>query len=251
MALPQLSNILQAAYEVLKDAGQKGMSLDQITEAAMVQHRNMGLSLEDFRKKVASALAANLKLKSARPTFAPVNWDKGPRKGKPKQGWYRIRPVRNPLKIKPIVIPPVPNAFLGKAGEYAVMGELLFWGFNTSSMIVDDGVDVVANKEGKFFYIQVKTATRQDSGKYSFTIGQAAFKRYNASDVFYVFVMRGILSNEYIIVPSTHINFLIDTGVISDGSSLSLTITSDPKKTMYTLNGTDITPCYGNFGQIK
>lgn len=113
-----LSPILQAAKEILEKVDTKGLSLDQITETAIVQHRNMGLSFEDFRKKVSSALAANLKLKSAKPTFASVNWDKGPRKGKPKQGWYRIRPVKNP-PVPPAISPdPVPRAFLGKAGEY-------------------------------------------------------------------------------------------------------------------------------------
>lgn len=132
------------------------------------------------------------------------------------------------------------------------MSELLFWGLNASAMIVDDGIDIVAsNEKGKFFYIQVKTATRQGSGKYSFAINQASFKRYNTANVFYVFVMRGTLSNEYVIVPSTHINFLVNTGAIMGSSTLSLSITSDLKKTRYTLNGTDITPCYGDFGQIK
>lgn len=246
----QLSPILQAAKDILKGAGLKGMYVRDIAEAAVAQHKNMNLSVEDFHKKVQTAIAANLKLKSAKPTFAPVNWDKGPRKGKPRQGWYRLRPDRSTPAVKAVSAPQVSNAFLGKAGEHAVMSELLFWGFNSSIMTVDDGIDIVSSKDSKFFHIQVKTATRQDNGSYSFSIKQDAFRRYDAANVFYVFVMRETLKNEYIVVPSSHIKFLMGIGAITDSTNLSVTITADAKRTRYALNGTDITPCYGGFGQI-
>lgn len=247
----KLSPILQAARDILEDSGNKGMHVGDIAIAAVAQHKNLGLSAEDFHKKVQQAIANNLKLKTAKPTFAPVNWAKGPRKGKPMQGWYRLKAIRNPSPVPPAPPTPPKAGFTGKGGEYAVMSELLFWGFNASIMTVDDGIDIVAsNDDGKFFHIQVKTATRQDSGKYSFAISQASFRRYHGSNVFYVFVLRENMKNKYIIIPSTHIQFLINTRAIADNATLSLSISSDDKKKKYLLNNTDITPCFGNFGEI-
>ena len=248
---PELSPILQAAKEILKEAGRKGLHVRTIAEAAVAKNKNLGLSIDDFCKRLQSALSGNLKLKSIKPTFASVNWDKGSRKGKSKQGWYRLRPERVIPVIETVPAPQPGKAFLGKAGEYAVMSELLFWEFNASIMTVDDGIDIVASKNNKFFYIQVKAATRQDNGKYIFTINKDSFKRYNTANVFYVFVLRENIQNDYIIIPSMQINYFIGTGAITDGSVFSLTITTNDKKTEYTLNNkVKITPCYGNFGEL-
>lgn len=50
------------------------------------------------------------------------------------------------------------KAFLAKGGEYAVASELMFREFNVSIMVVDKGVDLVVEKNNKYFNIQVKTA---------------------------------------------------------------------------------------------
>lgn len=247
----ELSPILQAAKEILRETGRKGMHVRTIAEAAVAQNKNLGLSIEDFCKKLQPALSGNLKLKNSKPTFALVNWDKGSRKGKPKQSWYRLRPERVIPVIETVPAPQTGKAFLGKAGEYAVMSELLFWGFNASIMTVDDGIDIVASKHNKFFHIQVKTATRQDNGKYIFTINKDSFKRYNTANVFYVFVLRENMKNDHIIIPSMQIDYFIGTGAITDGSVFSLTITTNDKKTEYTLNNkTNIKPFYGRFGEL-
>lgn len=248
----ELSQILQTAKEILEGAGRKGMHVSEIAQAAVAQIKNMGLPAEEFQRKVQSALAANLKLKSTKPSFAPVNWDKGSRKGKPKQGWYRLRQIKTtPVSIT-VSAPKTEKSFLGCAGEHAVMSELLFWGYNASTMAVDDGIDIVASKDGKFFYIQVKTASCQAGDKYQFTIPQASFKRYDTYNVFYVFVMRKNQNNDYIILPVGSINHFINSGVINQSASLSLTISHDCKKTKYILNGKEnITSFFGNFGAIK
>ena len=70
--------------------------------------------------------------------------------------------------------PNVDTGYFGKAGEHAVSSELLFWGYNVSSMAVDQGVDLVASKNGKYFHLQVKTATPQSQpngvSKYQFSV---------------------------------------------------------------------------------
>ena len=249
--MAELSPILTTVKEILQEVGRKGMNVQDIAEAAVSRNANMGLSAEDFCKKVSSALASNLKLKSTKPTFAKVNWDKGSRKGKPRMGWYRLRQEKITPVLETVQTPKINKPFLGKAGEYAVMSELLFWEYNASVMAVDDGVDIVASKGSSFFHIQVKTATCQDNGKYLFTINQASYKRYDAANVFYVFVLRQNQGNEYIIIPSRTLQYFIDTGVIAGASVYSITISTDAKKAEYTLNSkASVTPYYGKFGEI-
>lgn len=246
-----LSPILTIAKEILQTAGRKGMHVSEIAQAAVAQNKNRGLPVEAFQKKVAAALAANLKLKATKPSFAQVNHDKGPRRGKPKQGWYRCKETR---ALPPTPDPPRENPTTqatGKGGEYAVMSELLFWGYNASIMTVDDGVDIVASKGGNFFFVQVKTATPQDSGKFSFTIKKSSFQRYNGANSFYVFVMRSNLKNDFIVLPAQQIKHFIGTGCINDSTNLSITITRNNKNTAFLINGNgDVTQYFCAFNRI-
>ena len=58
-----LTPILQAVKEILSSAGRKGMHVSKISQAAVNENKNMGLTAEEFKKKITAALAANLKLK--------------------------------------------------------------------------------------------------------------------------------------------------------------------------------------------
>lgn len=246
-----LSPILQAAKEILSDVGLKGMHVQDLAEAAVAQNKNLGLTAEEFKKKVQVALLNNLKLKTTKPSFAPVKWDKGPRKGKPKQGWYRIKIERIIPVQETIPVPQVPKGFVGKGGEHAVMSELLFWGYNASIMTVDDGIDIVASKNNRFFHIQVKTSTVQANGKFNFAISRTSFKRYNSANVFYVLVLRRDARNEFIIIPCRQLQYFMDAGYVTDAATLSLSVTADARGAKFTLNGkADVTPFYGKFGDI-
>lgn len=250
-----LSPILQIAKEILQDAGQKGLHVKSIATQAVNQNKNMGLSADEFQKKVQSALAANLKLKSTSPTFGQVNHSTGTRKGKPKQGWYRLKIKRTKTNLPS---PPKPNAphstgFAGKAGEYAVMSELLFWGFNTSIMTVDDGIDIVATKGNRFFLLQVKTAHQNENGKYQFSIKKSSYTRYSANNVFYVFVLRSQCKNDFIIIPHMQLEYFINTSSINISTErFSIIISYDEKKKGFILNNhASIQVFHGNFGVIK
>lgn len=241
----QLTQILEVAKDILATAGRKGMSVAEISEAAAKQAKNMSLSVDEFSRRLQPALAANLKLKAKTPTFAPVNWDRGPRKGKPRQGWFRLR--RQPPPKPEIEPPQTGKLFTGKAGEYAVMSELLFWEFNVSVMVVDDGIDLVASKSNAYFNIQVKTATEQDGGKFQFNIDHTSFRKHDSATMFYVFVLRRGLKNEFIIIPSITLRTLIGE-YTSKSPKLSVVISVDQKGVKYSLNGkTDVTPYFGNF----
>lgn len=247
----KLSQTLEIARDILKSAGLKGMHVSDISAAAVAKNKNMAMPAEEFQTKLQAALASNLKLKKQRPSFTGVKWDNGPRKGKEKRGWYRLKIEKSPTAAAQIEPPQTDKAFTGKAGEYAVMSELLFWEYNASVMAVDNGIDLVASKDNKYFHVQVKTATELDGGKFSFTIKHTSFKQHDSATMFYVFVLRRGLRNEYIIIPSSYLRALITGGRIAASAMLSITIAADSKGVKYMLNGiTDVSPYFGNFGGI-
>jgi len=222
------------------------MHVDDIAAAAVATNKNRGLAVDAFSRKIQSSLASNLKLKSQKPSFARVE---GKKKGQFKKGWYRVKVERQAPISATIAVPDAVPAYLGKAGEMAVISELLFWGYNASSMLVDSGIDVVASKDGKYFHIQVKTAS-DNCGVFYFSIKNSSFQQNNNSTMFYVFVLRRKINSEFVIVPSSYLHALIAGGKITSSASLSITISVDEKRRKYMLNGVDVGIYVGNFGVI-
>ena len=239
----ELSPILDTARQIL--TGKPPMHVNDIAAEAVRTNRNQQLSAEDFAKRLAAAMSANLRTKT--PTFGKVKNSNGSLK----KGIYRLRPSRS----RPTPPPPPPqvsNGFLGKAGEHAVMSELLFWGFNASLMAVDEGIDVVASKENRYFHIQVKAASPNPSGSYSFSIRPESFDANDSTQTFYIFVMRKAAGNDYAVIPSSHLRTQKSLGVIGGANTLSVTIAPDEKGRVFTMGRKDnITPFINNFGLIK
>lgn len=139
-----------------------------------------------------------------------------------KRGYYKLRkPKVVRVKPTPLAIAPVETCYtqeknyIGSAGEMAVCSELLFREYNVSRMSVDDGVDVVAIKNGKTFYIQVKTA-QIVSKSFNVTIKTKSFQRYSANDCYYIVVARS-LKNMFFIFTSDDIKRMITNGDINCG----------------------------------
>jgi hypothetical protein len=243
----KLTEILEIAKDILKPAGLKGMHVNAIAKAAAQNNRTLSLSEEDFAAKLSGALNQNLNLKTRRPSFAKIEGKKGVHK----RGWYRVKVEKTPTAAAQIDPPETDKAFTGAAGEHAVMSELLFWEYNASVMVVDDGIDLIASKDNKYFHVQVKTAAEQDGGRFTFTVKYNSFKEHDSASMFYVFVLRRRLRNEFIIIPSGYLRTLISGGRITQNAVLSITITADPKGVKYLLNGSvDVSPYFGNFGAI-
>jgi hypothetical protein len=244
----KLTPVLEVAKEILKPTGLKGMHVDDIAAMAVAANTNMGLSADEFSARLSSALAGNLKLKTQAPSFVRLP---GKKKGSYKRGWYRLKIDRSGPVMAAIEIPESDKAFTGKAGELAVMSELLFWGYNASSMLVDSGIDVVASKGNKYFHIQVKTATEKDGGRFTFSIKNSSFSQNHNSSMFYVFVLRRGLANEFVIIPSNYMQALIAGGKISAGPMLTVMISVDVSRKRYVLNGSTNVDIYvGNFGGL-
>lgn len=243
----QLTPILEVVREILKGAGLKGMHVDDIAVAAVSQNKNMGLAVDEFSRRIQGALAAHLKLKTQKPSFARVE---GSKKGQFKRGWYRVKVERQAAVTAAIEPPDTDKSFIGKAGEMAVISELLFWGYNASAMLVDSGIDVVASKGGKYFHIQVKTST-ENAGRFYFSIKNSSFQQNHNSSMFYVFVLRQKLNCEFVIIPSSYVQALVASGKIGAGPTLSVSISVDEKRRKYVLNGSiDVGIYVGNFGGL-
>lgn len=83
----------------------------------------------------------------------------------------------------------VSTDFIGRAGECAVMSELLYRGYNANRMMVDEGVDIIAEKNNIYYYIQVKTTSVRDGRIYaSLPIGQ--FAQFINNQIRYYIVAR-------------------------------------------------------------
>ena len=189
-------------------------------------------------RKYHQALAANLKTKT--PSFTKVAGKKD-LLGKPisyKKGIYRLKQTKFISASAPMP-DPIDTMFLGKAGELSVMSELLFWGYNPSLMMVDQGIDIVASKNSLYYHIQVKTATKNTIGKFSFSIKSHIFNAHHKGSTYYVFVMRENNSNIFAVIPSTHLNTQKHLGVIKGDGTLGITISMDEKKRIFHLNGKD------------
>lgn len=243
--MSELTPILQAAKDILAEA-KKELHVNEIAEIAAGKNKTLGMDKVAFAEKLSGALAAHLKTK-AQIFGKPLN-----KQGRPRKGVYRLR--KTAITTIPVIkaAPPAANTlYLGKAGEYAVASELLFWGFNVSMMAVDQGIDLVAEKDGKFRHLQVKTSTiSADDRPFGFAIQQRAFDANQHLNPWYVFAMRQGVHTDYAVIPSTHLLHLRSTGLIN-GKDFSIQITRDSKGKQYKLNGShDINMYINNFGLI-
>lgn len=214
------------AIKLFEQGGRKTYHIKDLVELAeAVGSVPAGQTLEEFTRTLNGFLARNVKSKSAQ--FSKVK----NKSGGYRKGFYRIRP-QAPLRIE-AAQPKVETAYTGAAGEFAVLSELLFRGFNASKMTVDSGIDVVASKDDKYFHIQVKTAN-ESQGKYSATVKANTFQ--HSSVVFYVVVLRTYTVtryvNDYVIFSSGEIRRMISQNILGSGISISLRISRDGSRYM-------------------
>ncbi len=228
--------LIEQVAEILRES-RKEMHVDEIALALAKKYPHIQIPAEQLPLKVSSALSQDIKKNKKDSIFSkPKN-----KKGGARRGFYKIKIPRSNIP-KEIVVPEQPrvtSSYTGKAGEFAVLSELLFFGFNASYMAVDDGIDVIASKENKYFHIQVKTANISDSGKYSFTLNQRAYDAKDASTTFYILVLRGFTghsyNNNFLIFPNNEVRRLVESGIVQKGDKLSFRIEKD-RNGKYMLN---------------
>lgn len=209
----------------------KTFHVDDLADIAVkMEMVPLGETKESLSTKINAYLYRNAKSKT--PDYSRVKNSKGGYS----RGVYRAKPQKA-FDLTPKEIPKVSTQFTGVAGEFAVLSELLFRGYNTSKMTVDDGIDVVASKEEKYFHIQVKTANFFADKPFQATISEKAFR--HSTSVFYIVVLRAPTPigfvNKYAIFPSSDIRRLITQGILKDATTISLRISIENQK--YYLNG--------------
>lgn len=238
--------------EVLSDSG-KSMHVDNIAIAAVAKYPNLPDPPEALSAKISAMLSSEVKKPRSQSLFTkPKNKSGGFRRG-----FYRLRIGRKavPKNFKVPEQPKVSTQFTGKAGEFAVMSELLFFGFNVSAMTVDDGIDVIASKGESYFHIQVKTSNASASNKFQFKITRRAFGSKDASATFYVLVLRISESSrntcEYLVLPSSEIRRLVDKGVIKEGDAMTLSVDRERGNRFLLNNTEDVTWALNRFDNVK
>lgn len=149
----------------------------------------------------------------------------------------------------------VEGGYIGKAGEYSVLSELLFRGFNASLMAVDTGVDILATKDNEVFNIQVKTrnvSKRHDA--YFFNIRIASFERHNPGKTFYIFLLREKGEIDYVIIPLLELEKNIDQEyikIVGKGKLYRVTIKKRGGKICLGRNENDVSYYLGRWEVIK
>ena len=216
-------NNLEIATSVLESANSE-LHVDEIAQRAISSGLIQGILPEDLSKKLSSALSQSV----GRPStpFAKLK----NKTGGFKRGVYRLKRTRHTTPEPTIPEPPPVDdtGFAGRGGEYAVMSELLFRGFNVSLMSVDKGVDIVA---------------ANDKDKY--------FDANHSSQTFYVFALRKESRCDFVIMPNSQIANFVTLGIIKGQDTLSIRITYDSKTRKHSLNnGHDISIFVNRFGQI-
>lgn len=241
--------------DVIKNAfvyiGKKELHVNEITRYVkdMVKEFNE-IDIDTLRKKVNTVLASDVKLKTKSHTFERVKNGRGSYK-KGLYSLYVIKEKENPInpdskknkknekglfdseqssetKNKVYINSNIFNGLstqqIGKSGEYAVVSELLFRGFNATPMTVDDGVDIAASvaSKGKFFFIQVKT-TSCINDSFETKIDKDSYARYNMSNMYYIIVIRFIKDsipiNQYLIFNSYDIEKMVSRDLVGNNQN--------------------------------
>ena len=229
------------------------LHVDDIAKAILAKYPSLQVSAKVLSQKVSAVLSADVKKRKTDSLFSKLK----NKSGGLRRGIYKLKIGRKTVSkaFKVPEQPKVSSQFTGKAGEFAVMSELLFFGFNASAMTVDDGIDIVASKSDTYFHIQVKTANISAQNKYQFRVTKRAFGSKDASSTFYVLVMRTNEATrnicEYLVLPSSEIRRLVEKSVVRDGEALSIVIERE-RGNRFLLNGAeDISWTLNRFDAIK
>ncbi|MFA6432807.1 MAG: winged helix-turn-helix domain-containing protein [Candidatus Paceibacterota bacterium] len=149
----------------------------------------------------------------------------------------------------------VEGGYVGKAGEHAVLSELLFRGYNAALMSVDTGIDILAIKNEGQFGIQVKTRNISKTGNtFDFNLRVASFERHNRGGVFYIFLLRETPKIEYLILPFHVIERSIDEEFIHEvgkGKLYRITIRKKGSKVYLGRKENDVTYFLNRWDSIK
>ncbi|BBP44544.1 group I intron-associated PD-(D/E)XK endonuclease [Thiosulfativibrio zosterae] len=243
----------ESAEEILKTAGVKGMHVDDITNQIINNGQVFSDSEEEIKTKVTAYLSNKAGPVSKPKKNSTIRRVKGKKPGSYLRGVYRYY-GRSESIVSNVTEDISETAFIGAAGEYAVASEFLFKGYNVSRPAVDSGIDLTVFKGNTFSNIQVKTSSSK-SDKFQFSIRTKIFDIHSNISTYYVLLcrrqMRTFYRNDYVILPSTAIEFFVTNSYINRSQdSISLTVTIEPNNKAV-LNGIHDITNYLNKFELK
>ena len=109
--------------------------------------------------------------------------------------------------------PPSPQQLRGAGGEHLVVAQLNSDGYSTVMPEPDEGVDVVASKNGRDYPLQVKTSKGR-GGLYTFRFKKTSHERLLTPNAHYVFVLGRGKKSVIVTVPYAEIQKQINLGNI-------------------------------------
>ncbi len=206
--IPSIEVVIKDIERILEKTDSKGLTREQIIGKLAPQGElfNKGKD-EKERKEYIKVIKDALYQLSADPDSSVSC----------KRGVYRTKMEAE------LPEPPVGNSgsgkdtnFIGRAGEYAVMTEYLMRGYNATLMTVDEGIDIVASKDNKFTFVQVKTTHLDQNLKASVKISKASFDNNRQHNVVYVIALREDVGRfRFLVIAQNIIEFLHSQNVIS------------------------------------
>nr|WP_287412095.1 hypothetical protein [Pseudodesulfovibrio sp.] len=218
-------NTLEMCIEVLRENVKpmyyKDIAVEVVSRFNL--NKKQYTNIESFAAKISSSLSAHIRNKKNKAKISKIP---GKKKDSFKQGMYRAKRKRKINSNEPL--PTVGTGYTGKAGEFGVLSELLFRGYNASIMTVDEGIDVVATKNNKYFHIQVKTANSNKTNRFLYTIARNSFTAHHDASTYYIFILRRYFNNfwrsEFIVISSVILETYILKNYIKNTESMSITL---------------------------
>ena len=104
--------------------------------------------------------------------------------------------------------------YIGKAGEMYIISELLYQDYNANLALVDTGVDVIATKNDKTFYFQVKNVSFKNTNIRTVPITKSSFINNQRGNMYYMFVLQMESEKKVLIVPYQNIHQYIQKEII-------------------------------------
>src|SRR3989344_4900610 len=106
------------------------------------------------------------------------------------------------------------NRFWGEAAELHVLAELLYRKFQAANIPVDVDLDILAFKNNKTYYFQVK---HKDLGNnQAIKITKSSFKKTGGGEVYYIFVLLSDEKRDFLIIPYHIMNDWIREKIVED-----------------------------------
>lgn len=124
------------------------------------------------------------------------------------------------------------NRFYGEGAELHVTAELLYHEFQAANIPVDEGLDILAVKNNKTFYFQVKHKDLNSNMPVKIT--KSSFERSGGGAVYFIFVLLSDERRDFLVIPFHIVNDWIRDGLAEgQGREYLIHIKKDNEEYMF------------------